>query len=102
MSDQQSDPLLHKIYELISLAESGEDYDQALTMAVAYTKSSDPSLRMNALHSFGYIARVYGRLDLSVALPLLRRGEKDADPEVAAAARDALDDLGVFLRGFKA
>lgn len=97
MTGKHDDQLTDKIHELISLAEGGQEYGAALSRAVAYAKSPEPSLRMNALHCLGYIARVYGRLDLDVALPLLREGENDPVPDVAAAARDALDDLEVFL-----
>ena len=88
--------------KLLYLAESGEDYDEALALSIYCTQSPQRWLRVNAFHCFGYIARVYGRLDLDVALPLISKGEEDADPEVAAAARDALDDLKHFLPGFKA
>ena len=100
MTDKKEDEI-EKIYELISLSESGECYNEALSLSVVYAQSPRRWLRVNALHCFGYIARVYGRLDVDVALPLIRKGEMDADPEVAAAARDALDDLEHFLPGFK-
>lgn len=89
--------------ELLRLAESGEDYEKALILAVECARSPDRWLRINALHCFGYIARVYGRLELEVALPLLHEARHEAtDVEVAAAAQDALSDLEVFLPGFKA
>lgn len=102
MSDRNNDSTMNKVYELISLAESGEDYDQALSLTAVCAESPDQTLRMNALHCFGYIARVYRRLDLDIALPLIHKGEQDPVPDVAAAARDALEDLEVFLPGFKA
>jgi len=84
--------------KLLRLSESGEDYDKALGLALECVRSSDRWLRINALHCFGYIARVYGRLDLDVVLPLLREAQGNTtDTEAAAAAQDALDDLEVFL-----
>lgn len=89
--------------ELLRCAESGEAYEEALGLALARTRSPDRWLRVNALHCFGYIARVYGRLDLDAALPLLHEAQANtADPELAAAVQDALDDLTVFLPGFTA
>ena len=82
--------------DLLRWSESGEDYDRALALAVACAGSR--WLRINALHCFGYIARVYGRLDLETAMPILHEARSNAsDAEVAAAAQDALDDLEVFL-----
>ena len=84
--------------DLLRWSESGENYDKALALAVTCARSPDRWLRINALHCFGYIARVYGRLDLDTALPILREAQDDvSDTEVAAAAQDALDDLDVFL-----
>ena len=84
--------------ELLRLSESGEEYEKALGVALECVDSSDRWLRNNALHCFGYIARVYGRLDLEAVLPLLRNAQSNTtDAEAAAAAQDALDDLGVFL-----
>ena len=84
--------------ELLRLSESGEDYDKALGLALECVRSSDRWLRINALRCFGYIARVYGRLDLDVVLPLLRKAQGNTiDTEAAAAAQDALDDLEIFL-----
>ena len=86
--------------DLLRWSESGEDYDKALALAVMCARSPDRWLRVNALHCFGYIARVYGRLDLDAVLPILREAQDDiSDTEAAAAAQDALDDLEVFLPG---
>lgn len=86
--------------ELLRLSESGEDYDKALGLALECVRSPDRWLRINALHCFGYIARVYGRLDLDAVLPLLQKAQGNTiDTEVAAAAQDTLDDLEVFLTG---
>lgn len=88
--------------DLLRLVESGEDYDAAVNLSIACAKSPDRWLRINALHCFGYIARVYGRLDLEAALPWIKDALGDTnDTEIAAAAQDALDDLEVFLPGFK-
>lgn len=83
--------------EMIYFSESGFHYDEALKTSVAHAESEVRDLRMNALHCFGYIARVYGKLDLETVLPLLRKAEVDPDIWVSAAARDALDDIGTFL-----
>ena len=88
--------------KMLHLSESGKNYEEALKLSIDYAESEIMGLRVNALHCFGYIARVYKRLDLGVALPLLRKAEVDPDIRVSAAARDALDDIEVFLPGFKA
>ena len=87
--------------DLLRWSESGEDYDKALALAVTCAQSADRWLRINALHCFGYIARVHGRLHLETVMPILREAQSNAsDAEVAAAAQDALDDLEVFLPEF--
>ena len=84
--------------DLLRWSESGEDHGKALALAVTCAGSADRWLRINALHCFGYIARVYGRLDLETAMPILREAQGNgSDAEIAAAAQDALDDLEVFL-----
>ena len=82
--------------ELLRLAESGEDYDAALTLALSCAHDTDWWLRINALHCFGYIARVYRRLDRKSVQPLLLSASEDGDAGVAAAAQDALDDIETF------
>lgn len=86
---------------MLCFSESGEDYEKALKLSVEYAKSEIRDLRVNALHCFGYIARVYRKLDMDIILPLLREAEANPDIMVSAAARDALDDIEVFLPGFK-
>lgn len=86
---------------MLYLSESGMHYDEAVGLSVEHAESEIRDLRMNALHCFGYIARVYRKLDLEAVLPLLRKAEVDPDTWVSAAARDALDDIEVFLPGFK-
>lgn len=83
--------------DMLRLSESGQDYDRALDLAVMCSHSADRWLRVNALHCFGYIACVYGKLDTQRVLPLLHNAGADEDFEVSAAARDAMDDLDVFL-----
>lgn len=83
--------------EMLYLSESGDDYENALKMSVEYAESENRDLRTNALHCFGYIARVYRKLDMDVALPLILKAEVDPDIMVCAAARDALDDIKMFL-----
>lgn len=87
--------------KMLHVSESGKDYEEALRLSVDCAESESRNLRVNALYCFGYIARVYKRLDMRVALPLLRKAEVDPDIMVSAAARDALDDIEVFLPGFK-
>lgn len=84
---------------MLHLSESGSNYEEALRLSIDFATSEIRDLRVNALHCFGYIARVYGMLDVGVALPLLRKAEVDPDIMVSAAARDALDDIEVFLPG---
>lgn len=83
--------------KMLHLAESGESYEEALKLSADCAESESKNLRINALHCFGYIARVYKKLDMDVALPLLRKAGVDPDIMVSAAARDALDDIEVFL-----
>lgn len=87
--------------EMIYLSESGLHYDEALRLSVEHAESEIRDLRMNALHCFGYIARVYKKLNLEAVLPLIRKAEVDSDAWVSAAARDALDDIEIFLPDFK-
>lgn len=86
--------------DMLRWAESGNDYDKAVSLAVLCSRSSDRWLQVNALHCFGYIARVYKRLDLGEALPLIHAARGSADAEVSGAAQDALDDLETFLPHF--
>ena len=88
--------------DMLRWAESGDDYDKAFHLAVLGFRSSDRWLKVNALHCFGYIARVYRTLDLDQALPLLYAARDSADSEISGAAYDALDDLETFLPGLTA
>ena len=103
MSQDKEDDRVEAVrLDLLRLAESGEDYEAALSLAIRCAGAPDRWLRVTALHSFGYVARVYGRLDLAVVLPLLHAARDDPDAEVIAAADDALEDIETFLPGIAA
>ena len=87
---------------LIRSAESGSDYGSALDLAIQYATSSDDGLRTNAFQCFGYMARVYRKLDLDRVLLILRHAAKgDSDWRARGAAQDALGDMTMFLPSFK-
>lgn len=86
---------------MLHLSESGYNYVGAMRLSVEHAESENRDLRTNALHCFGYIARVYRRLDMDVALPLILKAKLEPDVMVSAAARDALDDIKMFMPNSK-
>ncbi len=87
---------------MLCWAESGVDYDRAVSLAIFCCRSPHRWLKINALHCFGYIARVYKKLDLEQVLSLIKEARHSTDSEIAGAAYDALEDLETFLPGFTA
>lgn len=69
----------------------------ATAQCVQLAAHRDAKVRANAMIGLGHIARTSRALDLEVALPVLRAGAVDVDPDVQANARDAISDLRVFM-----
>lgn len=97
--------------ELADALERGDD--QATRLALLCVVQSDPDwrwcqstclelllhdaweVRAAAATSLGHVARLHGQLDLEIVLPALREALKDE--KIAGYARDAMDDLEVFV-----
>lgn len=55
------------------------------------------NVRGNAILGFAHIARIHGRLDQSVVLPIIEAGLADSHEYVRSQAHGAADDVEHFL-----
>ena len=79
---------------LISAALNDPDREWVETLIVRFIEHEDPWVRGVAALAAGHIARLHGALDARIA-PLVEKLLED--PETSGKARDALDDIEMFL-----
>jgi len=66
-------------------------------VCVRLSEHPDSWVGHNSLLGLSYAARFCGRVEKNVVKPVLLRGLKDADPKVAGAAEDAIDDINLLM-----
>lgn len=71
---------------LAYLAHSRRHYEESLALTVRLAASSDTEDREGAMLHVGTIARQYGRLDATIAGPILMAGLDDPDENIRGAA----------------
>ena len=74
------------------------DYKWAQDICHEYSESDNPILRRGAILGLSNVARTFGKLDKTLAKPLLLRALDDADEGVVDAARCAIEDVNHFFR----
>lgn len=80
---------------LLRLALHEPDWQWAQNRCLAYTSHQNTTVRRVAIQCIGHLARIHGKLDLSVVHPILERLEED--PELAGTVQDTRDDIGVYI-----
>jgi hypothetical protein len=79
---------------LISAALNDPNREWVETIIIQFIAHEDPWLRGVSALAAGHIARLHGDLDARI-LPLIEKLLED--PETSGKARDALDDIEMFL-----
>ena len=81
---------------LLSAAYYDPDWRWVQGQCLAFSSHEDPNVRWIAATCLGHLARIHPQLDLKLVLQ--RLVDMKADPLVAQAAYDALDDIRYFLK----
>ena len=90
----QPDELLRAV---LSAALYGSDQQWAQGVCQRLATHPHFSVRGNAILGLGHLARIHGRLQQSIALPIIEAGLADPDEYVRAQAHSAADDIEHFL-----
>jgi hypothetical protein len=81
---------------LLSAAYYEPDWKWVQGQCMSFSRHADKNVRWVSVVCFGHLARIHRQLDLK---PVLQRlVEMKADPLVASAAEDALEDIRFFLK----
>lgn len=80
---------------LVSLALNDTHWKWVQQKCIDYSDDPDPEVRGVAVTCLGHIARLHRELDVDVVVPVIQRLMHD--PEVAGRAKDAWDDLSLYL-----
>lgn len=80
---------------LIRLTYHDPDWQWVQDQCIFWGRHPNADVRGLAVTCLGHLARIYTKLDLQKALPLLKELLKD--PSVALRAEDALDDIETYL-----
>ena len=86
------------IQGLLGLSLYGENFDLIQETLVEYSGNSDENIRGIAILCFGHIARIYGRINTELVLPIVQKGLKDKNSFVRGHSHSALDDIEFFVK----
>ena len=86
------------VYVPVVVSMDPPDGNWAEAICLRLAAHPDPQVRGNAVLGLGHLARVVGRLNLAVALPVLRAALFDPDAWVRGQADAAADDVEHFLK----
>lgn len=81
---------------LLRLSLFNADWRSAQSACLRFLKHHDVSVRGVAATCLGHLARLHRILDLELVVPALEALLQD--PHIGGRARDALDDIGVFIK----
>jgi hypothetical protein len=79
----------------IALYDSGFEFIQ--DTLVRLSKSDDENIHGIAILGFGHIARLYGKIDKGVVMPIVQNGLKDKRKIVRGQSKAALDNIVFFV-----
>lgn len=82
---------------VIAASMHDDDWKYAQDLCVRLSAHPHLNVRGNAVLGFGHIARVHGRLEERLVLPIIRAALKDDDEYVRSQACGARDDVEHFL-----
>jgi len=82
---------------VLSAAVYGRDLEWAQGVCLRLATHEHFNVRGNAIVGFGHLARLHGRLDRAVVLPIIEAGLADPDEYVRGHADSAADDVEHFL-----
>jgi hypothetical protein len=81
---------------LLGLALYGSDFEFIQNTLVNFSKNKDENIRGIAILGFGHIARLYGKIDKDVVMPIVQNGLRDISEIVKGQSTAALDDINFF------
>ena len=88
---------LNRLYLVpIALGLYSEDLHWAIGKCIDLAVHPDPTVRGNALLSFGHFARRFQTAHRALVEPLIQKGLLDPDPYVRGHAEDAAADIDQF------
>jgi hypothetical protein len=81
----------------IDLGFNHENWRFIQDISVRLTEHPNANVRGNAFFGLEYAARFRGKVEKNIVKPVLLRGIKDEDPEVAGKAQDAINNINHLM-----
>jgi hypothetical protein len=81
---------------LVRLAYYDPDWIWVQDSCIALSAHHEKWIRRTCATCFGHLARIHGKLEKQKVMPVLNR--LLADPDAKGAAKDAIEDIEVFLK----
>ncbi len=81
---------------LLRVTFHDEDWRWVQSYCLEFLKYPDKSVRTVAATCLGHLACIHGTLDINIVVPALKA--LLTDPDVAAEASNALDNIALFVR----
>ena len=78
---------------LVNIAFHDDDWHWVQDKCLGFTSHPEPPVRQVAITCLGHVARIHGKLDLAVVLPVLKKLSRDPDVDT----EDTLNDIRMFL-----
>jgi hypothetical protein len=85
------------LFAVLSAALYGSSLEWAEEVCRKLAMHEHFNVRGNAILGFGHLARIHGRLDRSIAMPIIEAGMVDSHEFVRGQAHAAADDVEHFL-----
>jgi hypothetical protein len=86
-----------RILALLNLVINGNNYEIAMESALDFSKENSVWIKGCGIECFGLIARIYKKLDLEAVKEILKESVKGESEIVSAKAKEALEDIFLFL-----
>ena len=87
-----------RILALLNLVMNGNDYEKAMKSSLEFAKENSDWIKGCGIECFGHIARIYKKLDLEAVKGILRESLKSDSKIVAGKAKEAVEDISMFMK----
>ncbi|WP_312473735.1 hypothetical protein [Neobacillus sp.] len=86
------------IQGLLGLALYGDEFRLIQDTLVRFSNSENENIRGIAILCFGHLARIHGKIDKRLVLPIVNKGLEDNSSFVQGHSNSALDDINFFVK----
>lgn len=93
-------PSMDTIYEILNFTLYYADYDKGLALCKQHVTSNDISNRKIALEGIGHLSRIFRKMDIAFALPVLQAALDEPDTDISGTAENSIGEMAMFIPDF--